>query len=64
MTDFVEANRTSIQMTDGAVKAASDLKKFKQDYKEGPHKVPKQPKRAQIRSFAKSTQKIEEAWLR
>ena len=25
---------TSFQMTDGAVKAASDLKKFKQDYKD------------------------------
>ena len=33
MTDFVEANGTSFRMTDGAVKAASDLKEFKQAYK-------------------------------
>ena len=33
MTDFVEANGTSFRMTDGAAKAASDHKEFKQAYK-------------------------------
>ena len=57
MTDFVEANGTSFRMTDGAAKAASDLKKFKQDYKDL-IKYQKSLKKVQIRSMAKSPQKL------
>ena len=63
MKDFVEANGTSFRMTDGAAKVASDHKEFKQAYKDL-KKYQKSLKKVQIRSSAKSTPKIEEAWLR
>ena len=54
MRDFVESESeggTSFQMTDGAVKAASDHKEFKQAYKDL-KKNQMNPKKVQIRTFA------------